>query len=217
MRSPVRGYQWVFRVAAPAASYGEGMTDFLKEAAGATRLAIVYENTQFGSSVAHAALDRAPLAGIEVVAFEAYDAGGTDFTPLLTRVKSANPDGALYISYLADATLLMRQSKEMDFNPKVFTAGGSGFSLPDFLKGAGDTAEYTVSITQWTPDAGWSGSRDWAASFRARYNSEQLSRGSGLCLPEGLADAITARDRTTSDKRCPQVHEHGFDLRPNQF
>ncbi|HEV8484749.1 MAG TPA: ABC transporter substrate-binding protein [Blastocatellia bacterium] len=187
-----QGYQWVFRVCAPAASYGEGMTDFLKEAAGATRLAIVYENTQFGSSVAHAALERAPRAGIEVVAFEAYDAGGTDFTPLLTRVKSANPDGALYISYLADATLLMRQSKEMDFNPKVFTAGGSGFSLPDFLKGAGDTAEYTVSITQWTPDAGWSGSREWAAKFRARYNSEPGYHAVQAYVSlKVLADAIT--------------------------
>src|SRR6185295_7625168 len=187
-----QGYEWVFRVAAPAAAYGEGMTDFLKEAAGVTRLAIVYENTQFGSSVAHAALERAPLAGIEVVAFEAYDAGGTDFTPLLTRIKSASPDGALYISYLADATLLMRQSKEMDFNPKVFTAGGSGFSLPDFLKGAGDTAEYTVSITQWTPDAAWSGSRDWAVKFRARYNSEPSYHAVQAYVSlKVLADAIT--------------------------
>jgi branched-subunit amino acid ABC-type transport system permease component/ABC-type branched-subunit amino acid transport system substrate-binding protein len=167
-----QGYQWIFRVCAPAASYGEGMVEFLRDAAGATRLAIVYENTQFGSSVARAALEWAPRGGIEVVAFEAYDSGATDFTPLLTRVKSENPDAALFVSYLADATLLMRQSKEIDFNPKVFTAGGSGFSLPDFLKGAGETAEYTVSITQWTPDAQWPGSREWAVKFRERYGSE---------------------------------------------
>ncbi|HWC77168.1 MAG TPA: ABC transporter substrate-binding protein, partial [Blastocatellia bacterium] len=167
-----QGYQWIFRVCAPAGSYGQGMVEFLRDEVGATRLAIVYENTQFGSSVARAALERAPAEGIQVVAFEAYDSGGTDFTPLLTRVKAENPDSALFVSYLADATLLMRQSKEIDFNPKAFTAGGSGFSLPDFLKGAGDAAEYTVSITQWTPDAAWTGSRDWAAKFRARYNSE---------------------------------------------
>jgi branched-subunit amino acid ABC-type transport system permease component/ABC-type branched-subunit amino acid transport system substrate-binding protein len=167
-----QGYQWVFRVCAPAASYGQGMVEFLRDAAGATRLAIVYENTQFGSSVARAAQEWAPRGGIEVVAFEAYDSGATDFTPLLTRVKSENPDAALFVSYLADATLLMRQSKEIDFNPKVFTAGGSGFSLPDFLKGAGETAEYTISITQWTPDAQWPGSREWAAKYRDRYGSE---------------------------------------------
>jgi branched-subunit amino acid ABC-type transport system permease component/ABC-type branched-subunit amino acid transport system substrate-binding protein len=167
-----QGYEWVFRVCASASAYGRALVDFLTKAVGATRLAVVYENTQFGSSVARAALEQAPRAGIEVVTFEAYDAGATDFTPLLTRVKSRSPDAILYVSYLADATLLMRQSKEIDLNPKVFTAGGAGFSLPDFLKGAGDTAEYSVSVTQWTPDAKWTGSREWAEKFRARFNYE---------------------------------------------
>jgi branched-subunit amino acid ABC-type transport system permease component/ABC-type branched-subunit amino acid transport system substrate-binding protein len=167
-----QGYGWVFRVCASASAYGRALVDFLTNAVDAKRLAVVYENTQFGSSVARAALEQAPRAGIEVVTFEAYDAGATDFTPLLTRVKSASPDAVLFVSYLADATLLMRQSKEMDLNPKVFTAGGAGFSLPDFLKGAGDTAEYTISVTQWTPDAKWTGSREWAENFRARFNYE---------------------------------------------
>ncbi|HSB08452.1 MAG TPA: ABC transporter substrate-binding protein [Blastocatellia bacterium] len=167
-----QGYEWVFRVCAASSDYGRALVDFLSKVADAHRLAVVYENTQFGSSVARAALEQAPRAGIEIVAYEAYDQGGTDFTPLLTRVKSEEPDAVLFVSYLADATLLMRQSKEIDLNPKVFTAGGAGFSLPDFLKGAGDTAEFTISVTQWTPDATWTGSREWADAFRARWNYE---------------------------------------------
>jgi branched-chain amino acid transport system permease protein len=165
-------YEWIFRVCAAASDYGRMLVEFLSQVADAHKLAVVYENTQFGSSVARAALEQAPRAGIEIVAYEAYDQGGTDFTPLLTRVKSAEPDAVLFVSYLADATLLMRQSKEIDLNPKVFTAGGAGFSLPDFLKGAGDTAEYTISVTQWTPDAKWTGSREWADKFRVRFNYE---------------------------------------------
>jgi branched-subunit amino acid ABC-type transport system permease component/ABC-type branched-subunit amino acid transport system substrate-binding protein len=164
-----QNYQWIFRVCAPSNSYGRAMTEFLMQAVGATRLAIVYENTQFGSSVAQAALEQATRANLAVVAFEAYDQGAADYTPLLTRVKSQNPDAVLFASYLADATLLMRQSKEIDFNPKVFTAGGSGFSLPDFLKGAGDTAEYTISVTQWTSDAKWQGSQEWMKAYVERF------------------------------------------------
>ena len=167
-----QGYQWVFRVCASASDYGRTLIEFLTREVNSRKLAVVYENTQFGSSVARAALEQAPRAGIEIVAYEAYDQGGTDFTPLLTRVKAAGPDAVLFVSYLADATLLMRQSKEIDLNPKVFTAGGAGFSLPDFLKGAGSTAEYTISVTQWTPDAKWTGSREWADRFRARFNYE---------------------------------------------
>ncbi len=186
-----QGYQWVFRVCASASDYGRTLVEFLTKLADAHRLAVVYENTQFGSSVARAALEQAPRAGIEIVAYEAYDQGGTDFTPLLTRVKSASPDAVLFVSYLADATLLMRQSKEIDLNPNVFTAGGAGFSLPDFLKGAGDTAEYTISVTQWTPDAKWTGSREWAEQFRARsgYEPSYHSVQAYITL-KILADAI---------------------------
>lgn len=186
-----QGYKWVFRVCASASDYGRTLVEFLTKVADAHRLAVVYENTQFGSSVARAALEQAPGAGVEIVAYEAYDQGGTDFTPLLTRVKSESPDAVLFVSYLADATLLMRQSKEIDLNPKVFTAGGAGFSLPDFLKGAGDTAEYTVSVTQWTPDAKWTGSREWADQFRARtgYEPSYHSVQAYISL-KILADAI---------------------------
>jgi branched-subunit amino acid ABC-type transport system permease component/ABC-type branched-subunit amino acid transport system substrate-binding protein len=167
-----QGYAWVFRVCAPANSYGLSMLEFLTHAAHAKTLAVVFENTQFGTSVAEATREHAPSFGVEIVAFEAYDQGSTDFTPMLTRVKSLNPDAVLMVSYLADATLLMRQAREIDFNPRVFTAGGSGFSLPDFIKGAAETAEYTISVTQWTPDAGWPGSRDWAERYRKRFQVE---------------------------------------------
>jgi branched-subunit amino acid ABC-type transport system permease component/ABC-type branched-subunit amino acid transport system substrate-binding protein len=195
-----QGYEWVFRVCASASDYGRALVEFLTTAVGARRLAVVYENTQFGSSVARAALEQAPRAGIEVIAFEAYDQGATDFTPLLTRVKSAGPDAILYISYLADATLLMRQSKEIDLNPKVFTAGGAGFSLPDFLKGAGETAEYTISVTQWTPDAKWTGSREWAEAFRARFNYEPSYHSVQAYISlKILADAVERAG--TTDRR----------------
>ena len=167
-----QGYKWVFRLCAASSDYGRTLIEFLREVADAHKLAVVYENTQFGSSVARAALDQAAKAGIDIVAYEAYDQGGTDFTPVLTRVKSTSPDAVLFVSYLADATLLMRQSKEIDLNPKVFAAGGAGFSLPDFLKGAGDTAEYTISVTQWTPDAKWTGSREWAEKFLKLFDYE---------------------------------------------
>jgi branched-subunit amino acid ABC-type transport system permease component/ABC-type branched-subunit amino acid transport system substrate-binding protein len=167
-----QGYEWIFRVCASASGYGRAMVEFLTKAAAVGRLAVVYENTQFGSSVAQAALEQAPRAGIEIVAFEAYDPGATDFTPLLTRVKSSSPEAVLFVSYLADATLLMRQAKEVDLNPKAFTAGGAGFSLPDFLKGAGETAEYTISVTQWTPDSKWPGSREWAERFKSQFSYE---------------------------------------------
>jgi len=68
----------------------------------------------------------------------------------------------LFVSYLADARCLCASRKRLISIQKYSPPAAPGFSLPDFLKGAGDTAEYTMSVTQWTPDAKWTGSREWA-------------------------------------------------------
>jgi len=58
-----QGYQWVFRVCASASDYGRTLVEFLTSVADAHKLAVVYENTQFGSSVAELPWNRLPEPG----------------------------------------------------------------------------------------------------------------------------------------------------------
>jgi branched-chain amino acid transport system substrate-binding protein len=164
-----QGYRWIFRINAPAAVYIETLLDFLHEVAPPSRLAIVFENTGFGTSMAEAAERQARARGISVVAYHAYRTGAGDFRSLLAEVKATRPDVVVFVSYLDDAVALMVQSRELDFNPGIFAAGGAGFSLPDFPLLAADAAEFTVSVTQWTPDVGWPGAADFAGRFEAKY------------------------------------------------
>ena len=60
---------------------------------------------------------------------------------MLIKVKNANPDLIYMISYVMDASLIMRQSMELDINPKLFVGGGAGFTLPEFYQNAGKAAE----------------------------------------------------------------------------
>jgi branched-chain amino acid transport system substrate-binding protein len=164
-----QGYRWIFRINAPAAVYIETLLDFLDEIAPPSRLAIVFENTGFGTSVAEAAERQARARGISVVAYHAYRTGAGDFRPLLAEVEASRPDVVIFVSYLEDAVALMVQSRELDFSPGIFAAAGAGFSLPDFPLLAADAAEFSVSVTQWTPDVGWPGAADFAGRFEAKY------------------------------------------------
>jgi branched-chain amino acid transport system substrate-binding protein len=164
-----QGYRWIFRINAPSAVYIETLLDFLDEAAPPSRLAIVFENTGFGTSIAEAAERQARARGINVVAYHAYRTGAGDFRPLLVEVKASRPDVVIFVSYLEDAVALMHQSQEVDFNPGIFAAAGAGFSLPDFPLLAAGAAEFTVSVTQWTPDVRWPGAADFAGEFEAKY------------------------------------------------
>lgn len=164
-----QGYRWVFRIAAPSQIYTQTILDFMDQIDSPERLAIVFENTGFGTSVAEAAERQARARGIAVVGYHAYRAGLGNFRPMLEEVKRTRPDAVLFVSYLDDAVALMTQSRAVDFNPPMFAAAGAGFGLPDFPQVAGPAAEYTISVTQWTPDAQWVGVADFTRQFQEKY------------------------------------------------
>ncbi|HET9282268.1 MAG TPA: ABC transporter substrate-binding protein [Candidatus Angelobacter sp.] len=164
---------WVFRICAGANDYAKETIAFLKANGAPKTMAIVYENTNFGQSNMKAMVAEAKAAGINLVAVESYEAKAPDYKAVLQRVKQANPEVIYFCSYLLDATTLMRQSREVDLNPKFYTSSGTGFAAAEFPtdKGAGKNAEYTFSVSQWLPEAKWPGSKEFDAEYFKRYNS----------------------------------------------
>ncbi len=123
---------WVFRICAGAADYARTTIAFLKAFGAPKTMAIVYENTNFGQANMQAMTAEAKAAGIKLVAVESYEAKSPDYRAVLQRVKQANPEVIYFCSYLLDATTLMRQSQEIDLNPKYYTAAGTGFAAAQF-------------------------------------------------------------------------------------
>ena len=164
---------WVFRVCAGANDYAKATIGFLKANGAPKKMAIVYENTNFGQSNMKAMTATAKEAGVELVAVESYEAKSPDYKAVLQRVKQANPDVIYFCSYLLDATTLMRQAREVDLNPKYYTSAGTGFAAAEFPteKGAGKNADFTFSVSQWLPEAKWAGSREFDAEYFKRFNS----------------------------------------------
>jgi branched-chain amino acid transport system substrate-binding protein len=157
------GSPWAFRICAGAKAYATAMADFLKNNGAPKTVAIIYENTNFGQANGKAMEIAAPAAGMTVVASEEYQARETDYKALLQRVKDKDPEAIYYASYLLDAITLMKQTAQLDINPRYLTAAGTGFSAAEFPteKGAGKFAEYTFSVSQWLPTAKWEGSKEF--------------------------------------------------------
>jgi len=161
------GSPWIFRLCAGSGDYAKSTLDFLKNNGSAKNLAIVYENTNFGLSNFKSMGDQAAAAGTSVVDTEAYQASSPDYKSLLQRVKAKNPDVVYFASYLLDATTLMRQSEQVNLNPKFYTSAGTGFAVAEFPtdKGAGKYANYTFSVSQWLPTASWPGSKEFDQKY----------------------------------------------------
>lgn len=132
-------------------------------------IAILYETTAFGTSGADAMENDAKKLGITVVLKEKYEAGAPDFKPILSKVKSLKPDVVYMVSYVMDASLLMKQIMELRLEAKLFAGGAAGFAIPEFIDNAKNAAEYVVSATLWTPQLNYPGAKAYAEKYKAKY------------------------------------------------
>ncbi len=164
-----QNWNYVFRINPPASEYPKALGSFLTEVVKPQTVAILYENTNFGQSSSKAFVKDCEEMGLKVLMKEGYEAGAVDFKPLLVKVKAANPDLIYMVSYVMDAGLLMRQSKELDINPKLFVGGGAGFTLPEFVKNSGPAAEYVFSATLWTETVPFPGAKEYAKKYLDKF------------------------------------------------
>ena len=172
-----KGWDYVFRLNPPASKYSASVDELLAEVIKPKTVAILHENSLFGTSSAKSFEKECADAGYKVVLKEGYEAGGIDFKPVLTRVKELNPDIVYMVSYVMDAALLMKQSKELKVTPKMFIGGGAGFTLPEFQQNAGVASEKILSATLWHQVLPFPGSMDYYKKFVAKFNKETEYHG----------------------------------------
>ncbi len=163
-----QGYQWVFRVSATTGDYAGILIDMALGLGQPKTMAILNENTDFGVSGATSARAIWEKKGNKVVFEEAYSKGSPDYRSTLVKVKQAKPDVVFMVSYVADAVLLMRQSREIGLTPQGFLGAGAGFSTAQFA-GEKDISNGVFASTQWTPAVPWPGAKDFAERYQKAY------------------------------------------------
>jgi branched-chain amino acid transport system substrate-binding protein len=171
------GADYVFRLNQPVSEYARPLTEFLQQVVKPESVAILYEKSLFGQSGSREFADQAFELGWKILMNEGYEAGTADFKALLNKAKLAKPDVVYMISYVKEAALLVVQSKELGFKPKVFAGAAAGFTLPEFHKLAGDAAENVFSVTLWTPQVPYPGAREYYSNYMKRFGSETEYHG----------------------------------------
>ncbi len=195
-----QGWKYIFRMDQPSAEFDDALKDFMEKVAKPQSIAILFENTLFGTSTSEAMKKWADSKGVKVTQMEPYDAGSPDYKPMLTKVKAQNPDIVYMVSYLMDATLLMRQSKEIDLNPRAFAGAAAGFSIPQFLEGAGDAAEGVLSSSMWEASVTYPGAKEYYQNYQKKFNSKPSYHGAqGYAAAYVVADILTRAKSLSPD------------------
>src|SRR5690348_6062260 len=115
------------------------------------KVAVIFENTAFGTSTSNGLKELAPGEGVEIVMFEPYSAGFTDASPLINKVKASGANSLFSLSYLNDLILIVRTVKQVGLNIAI-NGGSGGFVMPDFYKNVGNAAEGLQGVAHWNHD-----------------------------------------------------------------
>ncbi|SHJ42177.1 amino acid/amide ABC transporter substrate-binding protein, HAAT family [Bradyrhizobium lablabi] len=140
-----RGFKWFFRTTPVASDFAKIYLDFLRDmkAGGAKtdNIALVHENTEYGTSVASVIAGVFKENGLNIALDIAYNANTTDVQSQVLQLKDKKPDVIIMISYTSDAILYVKTMQALDYKPPMMMADNAGFSDPSLVKAVGKQAQ----------------------------------------------------------------------------
>lgn len=164
-----------------------------------TKLAFFYENTDWGAEMRDLSRKEAQARGYQVVADEQYAPGATDVSPMILNAKNAGAEAMLSIPSPPDGNLILRQMKELDFNPKIsfFVRAADGVA---WGQNFGKDGDYVLLAPGWSPDLKYEGVQQFDSKFQAKYGQPaQAVAGPAYVAVQVLADAIARADKLDRD------------------
>jgi branched-chain amino acid transport system substrate-binding protein len=215
-----RGFKYVFRSTPIATDYARTymrfFADMKKEGRPINSIAIVNENTDYGTSVGDAIEAEAKKENVPVAIRIPYSASSTDVSAQVLQLKDKKPDVAIFISYTADSILYVKTMKNFDYKPTMVLGDDSGFSDPSFVPAISDIGQGLMNRSAW--DIGKPGSI--TAKINDMYKAKtgrDLDDTSGRNMQGflALAEAIDRAGSTDPDKIRDALTK--TDLKPDQL
>jgi len=219
-----RGFKYVFRATPIATDYARTymrfFADMKKEGRAINSIAILNENTDYGTSVGDAIEAEAKKNNVPVAIRIPYSASSTDVTAQVLQLKDKKPDVIIFISYTADSILYIKTLKNFDYKPPMVLGDDSGFSDPSFVPAISDIGQGLMNRSAW--DIGKPGSTTYKINemYKAKTGRD-LDDTSGrntqgfLALAEaidraGSADAEKIRDALVKTDLKPEQLMMGY-------
>lgn len=181
-----RGFKYLFRITPMGSAYGTKAADYSKEvlapkfgiAPDKLKVSIVHEDALYGTTVANGAEKRAKEIGLNVLGRDPYSAKATDLSPLILKLKAAQPDVLIATSYIQDLLIFWKQARELGFWPKAVIGTGAGYALTEFASAMGDdaTGVFNVDNTQYLINPGFApGAKEAAQAYQDLFKEPPRS------------------------------------------
>jgi branched-chain amino acid transport system substrate-binding protein len=179
-------------------------------------IAILTENTIFPSSQAQAAKASAEKHGLKVVFYSEFPRGLNDYSSMLARVKSLQPDVLIATGFINDNIQMTKQLKELSVTAPII-ALSSGPLFKDFTAALGPDANGIITVDFWAPDMPYKGpvfgsAAEFTRAWESKYKYAPWSTLAATVLA-GLAFqlAIEKANSLEPEKVTAALHELNTD------
>jgi len=166
-----RGSEWTFRNLYHDQYQGEVIAQYIRDALGARKAAVFYDNDDYGKGLKSAFTAHAAKIGLQIVGEEAYVREKTlDFSTALDKFHAAAPDIVFVSGLYNEAGTIVKQARSKGIATPFI--GGDGVFSPGLIEIAGQAAEGTYVVTPFLFDAGGDAARTFAGRFAARFGTD---------------------------------------------
>jgi len=168
-------------------------------------VALLYADDSFDVSVAKGTRDLLKKAGLKTVLDERYSTNATDFSVLLSQIKSNNADAVLVAGHETEVLNFIRQAKSLNVSPKFYSFT-VGVPSADFRKALGKDANGASGMTAWLPastlkDKWFGDAEQFAKAYKAKFGYDpDYHAAAGVAAVEALVNAIEAAGSLDANK-----------------
>ncbi|MGD8718663.1 MAG: ABC transporter substrate-binding protein [Candidatus Zixiibacteriota bacterium] len=163
------GGDWTFRNVYRDDFQGQFIAEYIKYVLGYNRVAVFFDNDDYGRGLRDAFTARAGEIGLEIVREEAYVRDTQEYTPQLTQIMAQNPDIIFVSGLYANAAMILTQARNLGIETPFI--GGDGLLSSDLITNAAKASELTIVTCPFLPTSTDERTQKFVAAFEERYGT----------------------------------------------
>jgi branched-chain amino acid transport system substrate-binding protein len=201
-------HQFIFRTIGRDDQQGPAAAKYIIEKVKPKKVAVLHDKQSYGQGVASSVKSSLEAAKISVVVFEGINAGDSDYSAVITKLKSQGVDFVYFGGYHPEMGMLMRQAREQGI--KAVFMGPEGVGNMDITAIAGPASEgmlVTLPADFATDPANAALVKAFASKKRDASGPFQLPAYSAVKV---IADAIAGAKSTDPAKVAAYIHANSF-------
>ncbi|MFL6675250.1 MAG: branched-chain amino acid ABC transporter substrate-binding protein [Massilia sp.] len=203
----MQGFNTTFRVVTNDTQLGNALGRYAVKGLAAKRVAVVDDRTAYGQGLVTEFVKGLQQQGGTVVAREFTNDKATDFSAILTKIRTAKPDLVFFGGMSAVAGPMLRQMKLLGINAKMM--GGDGICSDEIGKLSGGTmadGQVVCAEAGGVEEAGKPGMDNFRAAFKKRFGVDvQINAPYAYDAVMTFADAMVKAGSSAPAKYLPEL------------